>query len=87
MRLKSTVFQWLAVASFAVGMIFACGVEGATTDQSMVNCFVVSMALILAALLFMRLAFAAEDRERASRKITRNHARNAEYPQNQERGA
>lgn len=69
MRIKSTVLQWLAMACFAVGMVFACGVEGAATDQSMVNCFVTSMALILAALLFMRLSFAAEDRERRERKV------------------
>lgn len=39
-----------------------------------------------------RLGFAAEDRERAAKrrkygKINRTHARNAEYPQDQERGA
>ena len=92
MRLKSTVFQWLAMACFAVGMVFACGVEGAATDEGMVSCFVTSMGLILAALLFMRLSFAAEDREKAAKrrrygKIDRSHARNPEYPQDEERGA
>lgn len=92
MRIKSTVYQWLAMACFAVGMVFACGVEGAATDQSMVSCFITSMVLILAALLFMRLSFAAEDREKAAKrrrygKIDRSHARNPEYPQDQERGA
>ena len=92
MRIKSTVFQWLAMGSFAVGMVFACGVEGAATDEGMVSCFIVSMVLILTALLFMRLSFAAEDRERAARrrrygKIDRQHARNPEWPENQERGA
>ena len=69
MRIKSTVFQWLAMACFAVGMVFACGVEGAATDEGMVSCFVTSMGLILAALLFMRLSFAVEDRERRERKV------------------
>lgn len=88
MKIKSTVYQWLAMACFAVGMVFACGVEGAATDEGMVSCFVTSMGLILAALLFMRLSFAAEDRERRPYgKITRDHARNPEYPQDQERGA
>ena len=92
MRIKSTVYQWLAMASFAVGMVFACGVEGAVTDEGMVSCFITSMVLILAALLFMRLSFAAEDREKAAKrrrygKIDRQHARNPEYPEDQERGA
>lgn len=92
MKIKSTVYQWLAMACFAVGMVFACGVEGAATDEGMVSCFITSMVLILAALLFMRLSFAAEDREKAAKrrrygKIDRSHARNPEYPQDQERGA
>lgn len=51
-----------------------------------------SLVLFLAAVLLARLGFAAEDRERAAKrrkygKINRRHARNAEYPENQERGA
>ena len=90
MKLKSTVLQWLAGACFAVGMVFACGVEGAATDQGMVSCFITSMVLILAALLFMQLSFAAEAREQRRTpygKIDRTHARNPEWPENQERGA
>ena len=69
MKIKSSVFYWLAIASFVVGMLFACGVEGAATDQDMIRCFETAMVLILAALLFMRLGFAAEAREKAPHKI------------------
>ena len=56
------------------------------------NNSVLILVLILAAVLLARLGFAAEDRERAAKrrkygKINRAHARNPEYPENQERGA
>ena len=52
--------------------------------------FVTAMVLILAAIALGRLSFALEDaQERRSPygKIDRRHARNPEYPEDQERGA
>ena len=48
------------------------------------------MVLILAAIALGRLSFALEDAQKQQSpygKITRDHARNAEYPQDEERGA
>lgn len=94
MKIKSTVWYWLAVASGAAGLITGMGLEGSVqvTDTVWMDGFVAALVPILAAILFARLGFAAEDREKAAKprrygKITRSHARNAEYPQDEERGA
>ena len=94
MKLKSTTYYWLAVVFGGVGMGTAMGAEGTaqTTGYISGTLFAVSLVLILAAVLLARLGFAAEDRERAANrrkygKINRTHARNPEYPENQERGA
>lgn len=94
MKLKSTTYYWLAVVFGGIGMGAAMGAEGTaqTTGYISSTLFAVSLVLILAAVLLARLGFFAEDRERAAKrrkygKIRRNHARNAEYPQDQERGA
>lgn len=94
MKLKSTTYYWMAVIFGGVGMGTAMGAEGTaqTTGYISSTLFAVSLLLILTAVLLMRLGFAAEARERAARhrrygKIVRSHARNPEYPQNQERGA
>ena len=88
MKLKSTTYYWLAVIFGGVGMGTAMGAEGTaqTTGYISGTLFAVSLALMA------RLGFAAEDRERAAKrrkygKINRAHARNPEYPENQERGA
>ena len=94
MKLKSTTYYWLAVIFGGVGMGAAMGAEGAaqTTGYISGTLFAVSLVLILAAVLLALLGFAAEDRERAAKrrkygKINRTHARNPEYPEDQERGA
>ena len=57
------------------------------------NTFTTAVVLVLLGLLCMKLGFLAQDREEREGKgghygrITRNHARNPEYPENQERGA
>lgn len=89
MRLKPGVLQWAAVACFCVGLIYALGLEGSAqigqpiTDGE----FITAMVLILTGLLCMKLGFLAQDREEQETKgrhgcgkITRNHARNDEYP-------
>ena len=94
MKIKSTTYYWLAVASGGVGMLFGLGFEGNFEALGIISDtdFITAMVLLLAAVFFMRLGFAAEDRERAAKrhkcgKINRTHARNPEYPENQERGA
>lgn len=91
MRIKSGVFYWLAVASGAVGMLFGLGFEGNIQALGTVSDsdFMTALVLILAALFFMRLGFAAEAREKQHcKRIDRRHARieEPEYRQNR-RGA
>ena len=94
MKLKSTTYYWLAVIFGGIGTGVALGAEGTaqTTGYISGTLFAVSLVLILVAVLLARLGFAAEDRESAAKrrkygKIKRTHARNPEYPENQERGA
>lgn len=92
MRIKPVVLQWAAVACGVVGLIYALGIEGgAQVGQPITDSeFVTAMVLILAAIALGRLSFALEDAQKQQSpygKITRDHARNAEYPQDEERGA
>ena len=94
MNLKSTTYYWLAAIFGGVGIGTAMGAEGTAQTTGYISgaLFAVSLVLILAAVLLARLGFAAEDREKAAKrrkygKINRTHARNPEYPENQERGA
>ena len=92
MKLKPVVLQWAAVACGAVGLLYALGIEGgAQIGQPITDGeFVTAMVLILAAIALGRLSFAREDAQKQQSpygKITRDHARNAEYPQDEERGA
>lgn len=94
MRIKSGVFYCLAVASGGVGMLFGLGFEGrAQVGQPITDGqFIAAMVLILLAIFFMRLGFAAEARDeqeaRRRNRIDRRHARpqEPEYRQNR-RGA
>lgn len=86
MHIKSKTWQWLAVASGCTGLLFGLGIEG---DLETIGQFDpaqawTAAAMLAAALIFMRLHFAAYDREQAARrhrygKIERNHARNADW--------
>lgn len=92
MKLKPVVLQWAAVACGAVGLLYALGIEGgAQIGQPITDGqFITAMVLILAAIALGRLSFALEDAQKQQSpygKITRDHARNAEYPQDEERGA
>lgn len=72
MKLKSTTYYWLAVVFGGVGMGTAMGAEGTaqTTGYISGTLFAVSLVLILAAVFFMRLGFAAQDaEERACKKV------------------
>ena len=90
MKIKSTTYYWLAVASGGVGMLFGLGFEGSFEALGIISDtdFITAMVLLLAAVFFMRLGFAAEAREeqeaRRRKCIDRRHARpqDPEYRQN-----
>lgn len=78
MRIKSTVLQVLAAASLGAGLLYAMGIEGGAqlggtiTDGE----FVTAMVLVLAAVFFMRLGFAAKDAEERARKKVHKEPQN-----------
>ena len=87
MRIKSGVFYWLAVASGAVGMLYALGFAGSIEAIGVISGtdFITAMVLLLLALFFARLGDHAAEREAQRRKyIDRRHARpeEPEYRQN-----
>lgn len=65
MRIKSGVWYRLAMGSFAIGLLYSMGIEGTCQTGGTVSdgAFITAMVLILLAILFMRLGFAAEVRE------------------------
>lgn len=71
MQIKSRVWYWLAVASGAVGLLYGMGLEGSFQTGGTVSdgAFITAMVLILLAIFFMRLGFAAEAREKRPRKV------------------
>lgn len=72
MKIKSTVLQVLAAAALGAGLLYAMGIEGgAQLGQPVTDGeFVTAMVLVLAAVFFMSLGFAAQDaEERAQRKV------------------
>ena len=58
MRIKSGVWYWLAVASGAVGMLYALGFAGSIEALGVISDtdFITAMVLLLLALFFARLA-------------------------------
>ena len=71
MKIKSGVWYWLAVASGAVGLLYGMGLEGSfqTGGTVLDGTFITAMVLILLAVFFARLGFAAEAREKRRRKV------------------
>lgn len=93
MKIKSRVWYWLAAASGAASLLYGMGIEGgAQTGETISDGqFITSLCLVLAAVMFLRLGFAAQDREQNARRygrVDRTHARieEPEYRQNR-RGA
>lgn len=93
MKIKSGVWYRLAVASGAVGLLYGMGMEGSAQTGSTISDgqFATALCLVLAAVMFLRLGFAAQDREQNARRygrVDRTHARTEEpdYRQNR-RGA
>ena len=66
MKIKSCVWQWLAVACFCVGLLYGMGVEGTFQTGGAVSDgdFITAMVLILLSIFFARLSFHAADREK-----------------------
>ena len=71
MRIKSGVWYWLAMGSFATGLLYSMGLEGTAQTLGTVSdgAFITAMVLILLAVFFMLQGFAAEAREKRPRKI------------------
>lgn len=71
MRIKSGVWYWLAMGSFATGLLYSMGLEGTCQAGGIVSdgAFITAMVLILPAIFFMLQGFAAEAREKRPRKI------------------
>lgn len=72
MKIKSTVLHVLAVACIGVGLLYGMGFEGGAQLGQPVSDgeFVTALVLVLLAVFFMRLGFAAQDAdERAHRKV------------------
>lgn len=72
MKIKSTVLHVLAVACMGVGLLYGMGIEGGAQLGQPVSDgeFITALGLVLAAVFFMCLGFAAQDaEERASRKV------------------
>ncbi len=71
MRIKSGVWYWLAMACFVVGLLYGMGLEGTAQTLGTVSdgAFVTAMVLILLAIFFMRLGFAAQKDEERRRKV------------------
>ena len=83
MRIKSGVWYWLAVASGAVGMLYALGFAGSIEALGVISDtdFITAMVLLLLALFFARLGDHAAEREALEarhRYFQRLRARNAE---------
>ena len=95
MKIKSRVWHWLAVACGSVGLVLGMGAEGTAQTGGTLNgnAFTTAVILVLLAALFMKLGFLAQDREEREGKggrygkISRNHARNDDYPHDKEMGA
>lgn len=72
------VWYWLAVASGAVGLLYGMGLEGSFQTGGTVSdgAFITAMVLILLAVFFARLGFAAHDREQQERRKVHQQPRN-----------
>ena len=63
MKIKSRVWYWLAAASGTASLLYGMGIEGGAQLGSSISDsqFVTALCLVLAAVAFLRLGFAAQD--------------------------
>ena len=78
MKIKSTVLHVLAVACMGVGLLYGMGIEGGAQLGQPVSDgeFITALVLVLAAVFFMRLGFAAQDAEEKARKKVHKEPQN-----------
>ena len=78
MKIKSTVLHVLAVACMGVGLLYGMGIEGGAQLGQPVSDgeFVTALVLVLAAVFFMRLGFAAQDAEEQARRKVHKEPQN-----------
>ena len=78
MKIKSCVWYGLAMACFVVGLLYGMGLEGSFQTGGTVSdgAFITAMVLILLAVFFARLGFAAHDREKQERRRVHRQPRN-----------
>lgn len=93
MKIKSRIWYWLSAASSIASLLYDMGLEGSAQAGSTISDgqFATALCLVLAAVMFLRLGFAARDREQNARRygrVDRTRARTEEpdYRQNR-RGA
>lgn len=71
MRIKSGVWHWLAAGCGLTGLLVGMGIEGGAQLGGVITDGEVCTAigLLVAAVVFMRLGFAAQDREKQTKTI------------------
>ena len=71
MEIKSGVWHWLAAGCGLTGLLVGMGIEGGAQLGGVITDgeFCTAIGLLVAAVVFMRLGFAAQDREKQTKKI------------------
>ena len=71
MKIKSGVWHWMAAGCGLTGMLVGMGIEGGAQLGGVITDgeFCTAIGLLVAAVVFMRLGFAAQDRETQTKKI------------------
>ena len=71
MKIKSGVWHWLAAGCGLAGLLVGMGIEGGAQLGGVITDgeFCTAIGLLVAAVVFMRLGFAAQDREKQTKKI------------------
>lgn len=82
MKIKSKVWQWLALACGCVGLLYGLGVEGAVqTGGDPGGNFTTAVVLVLLALLALKLSFIAQDREERETSKAHKHLTDTVKPE------
>ena len=71
MKIKSGVWHWLAAGCGLAGLLVGMGIEGGAQLSGVITDGEVcaALGLLAAAVVFMRLGFAAQDREKQTKTI------------------
>ena len=73
MKIKSGVWHWLAAGCGLTGLLVGMGIEGGAQLGGVITDgeFCTAIGLLVAAVVFMRLGFAEQDREKQTKTIHR----------------